>query len=89
MKRAPYGTATADRVTARGAQRYCKCGEPIAGNKKKYCWECEGALVDARTKAKKLNDKRKRNGSRNRPDSSDHRTRSSDRLSQSKEGGVV
>ena len=48
MKRAPYGAGIADRGAAKGPQRHCKCGEPIAGNKKKYCWECEGKILDAR-----------------------------------------
>lgn len=60
MKRTPYGAGIADRAAARGDQRYCKCGEPIAGNKKKRCWECEGKIIDARTKAKKAKDKRVR-----------------------------
>ena len=48
MRRAIYGAGIADRGAAKGPQRHCKCGEPIAGNKKKYCWECEGKIIDAR-----------------------------------------
>ena len=42
------GIRAEEKPLPRTPQRFCKCGEPVVNNKKKYCWECEGKLIRQR-----------------------------------------